>query len=254
MIFETHAHYDDDRFENELDIILENIKNSGVEKIVNVGSSVDSCYRTVELVKKYDDFFGAIGIHPSDTMELNDNKFREITELFANQRIIAVGEIGLDYYYDEPEKDIQKKWFERQIELARQKNLPMIIHSRDAANDTLNIMKEHKASEIGGVIHCFSYSVEIAKEFLNMGFYFGIGGVLTFNNAKKLVEVVKYLPMDSIVIETDSPYLAPAPNRGKRNDSSNLKYVVEKIADIKGISSEEVENRTWDNAIRLYRL
>ena len=166
----------------------------------------------------------------------------------------AVGEIGLDYYWDEPNRSIQKKWFERQIELARQVKLPVIIHSRDAAKDTLDMMKVLKAEEIGGVIHCFSYGVELAREFLNMGFYLGIGGVLTFKNAKKLKEVAEYAPIDRIVLETDCPYMAPTPNRGKRNSSLNLPYVADELAKIKGLTREQIEEITYKNGLELYRI
>ena len=167
-----------------------------------------------------------------------------------NDKMVAVGEIGLDYYWDEPSRDIQKKWFVRQLELAREVNKPVIIHSRDAAADTLDIMKAEKCHEIGGVIHCFSYSKEMAREYLDMGFYIGIGGVVTFNNAKKVKEVAEYVPLESIVLETDCPYLAPVPNRGKRNSSINLPYVVDEISRIKGIEPDEVINQTYNNALR----
>ena len=167
---------------------------------------------------------------------------------------MAVGEIGLDYYWDEPERDIQKHWFVRQLDLAREVGLPVVIHSRDAAKDTLDIMKEQKAGDMGGVIHCFSYGVELAREYLNMGFYLGIGGVVTFKNAKKLKEVVEYMPMERMVLETDCPYLAPEPFRGKRNSSLYLPYVVKAVSEIKGISQEEVMAKTCDNARKMYRI
>jgi TatD DNase family protein len=171
-----------------------------------------------------------------------------------HEKCVAVGEIGLDYYWNEPEPDVQKKWFVRQLDMARQLHKPVIIHSRDAAKDTVDIMTAEHAGEIGGVVHCYSYTKETARIFLDMGFYFGIGGVLTFKNAKKLKEAVEYIPMDKIVLETDCPYLAPEPNRGKRNISTNIPYVISKLAQIKGISDEEVRSIAWDNAHRLYRI
>jgi TatD DNase family protein len=171
-----------------------------------------------------------------------------------HDKCVAVGEIGLDYYWNEPTPDIQKKWFVRQLEIARQMSKPVIIHSRDAAKDTVDIMTAEHAGEIGGVVHCYSYTKETARIFLDMDFYFGIGGVLTFKNAKKLKEAVEYIPLDKIVLETDCPYLAPEPNRGKRNTSMNIPYVITKLAEIKGISEEEVRSITWENAHRLYRL
>ena len=174
--------------------------------------------------------------------------------MLAQPRVVAVGEIGLDYYWDEPDRKIQKKWFSRQLDLAAEMKLPVIIHSRDAAQDTLDMMKAQHAGDIGGVIHCFSYGKEMAREYLNMGFFLGIGGVVTFQNGKKLKEVVEYAPLSSIVLETDCPYLSPVPLRGKRNSSRNLPYVVEMISQIKGVDRETVERETWENALRLYRL
>ena len=167
---------------------------------------------------------------------------------------MAIGEIGLDYYWDEPDHETQKHWFVRQLDLAREVNLPIVVHSRDAAKDTLDIIKASGARDMGGVIHCFSYGVEMAREYLNMGFYLGIGGVLTFKNGKKLKEVAAYAPLEQIVLETDCPYLAPVPNRGRRNSSLNLPYVVAALAEIKGISEEEVMEVTWKNAENMYRI
>ena len=181
-------------------------------------------------------------------------KFQRLCEILKNPKILAVGEIGLDYYWEEPEHEIQKKWFLRQLELARQMQLPVIIHCRDAAKDTLDMMKEARAGEIGGVIHCFSYGTEIAREYLNMGFFLGIGGVLTFKNAKKLKEVAAYAPIEQIVLETDCPYMAPTPHGGTRNTSANLPYVVNALAEIKGILPEQVIEITEQNARRLYRM
>ena len=167
---------------------------------------------------------------------------------------MAVGEIGLDYYWNEPDRELQKEWFRRQLNLARELAKPVIIHSRDAAKDTVDLMTEEHAEEIGGVIHCYSYTKETAEVFLKMGFYFGIGGVLTFKNAKKLKEAVAYIPLDRIVLETDCPYLAPEPNRGKRNSSLNIPYVVKALAEIKGVEEETVRKAAWENAHKLYRL
>lgn len=252
MIIDTHAHYDDKAFEEDRAEVLESMTDAGVGRIVNIGSSLGACKRTIQLMEQYDFIYGALGIHPTDSGELTESDIEWIKEKCALEKCVAVGEIGLDYYWDEPEREIQKKWFVRQLELAREVKLPVVIHSRDAAQDTLDIMKAEKAQEIGGVVHCYSYSRELAKTFLDMGYYFGIGGVVTFNNGRKLKEVVEYLPMDRIVLETDSPYLAPVPFRGKRNDSRKLTYVVEQIANIKGISTEEVIQTTTQNAYNLY--
>ena len=174
--------------------------------------------------------------------------------VWLEKKCLAVGEIGLDYYWPEPDHETQKKWFLRQLELAREIKKPVIIHSRDAAKDTVDLMTEAHAEEIGGVIHCYSYTKETAKIFLDMGFYFGIGGVLTFKNAKKLKEAVEYIPMDRIALETDCPYLAPEPNRGKRNSSLNVPYVIAAMAQIKGITEEEVRKAAWDNSLKLYHM
>lgn len=253
-IFDTHAHYDDEAFDGDREELLESLPRNGIAKVVNVGASLASCRRTMELAERYDFIYGAIGIHPNETAELTEDDMDWLGRQCRSDKCVAVGEIGLDYYWDEPERDIQKKWFARQLNLAKELRLPVIIHSRDAARDTADLMTAEKAGETGGVVHCYSYTKEMAKVFLDMGFYFGIGGVLTFNNAKKLKEAVEYIPMDRIVLETDCPYLAPVPNRGKRNSSLNIPYVVAAMAQIKGISEEEVRAAAWENGHRLYRM
>ncbi|MBQ7918504.1 MAG: TatD family hydrolase [Lachnospiraceae bacterium] len=252
MIIDTHAHYDDKVFDEDREAVLADLQGKEISRVINSGSSLAACKRTLELTEKYDFIYGTLGIHPCDCEELTEEDIQWIKEKCALKKIVAVGEIGLDYYWDEPDREIQKKWFARQMELAKEVQLPMVIHSRDAAQDTITMMKEHYAREIGGVIHCYSYSKESARDFLDMGFYFGVGGVVTFQNGKKLKEVVEYLPMDRILTETDSPYLSPVPNRGKRNDSRNLHYVVAAIAEIKGLSVEEVKEICKANAHRLY--
>jgi TatD DNase family protein len=254
MIFETHAHYDDDKFNEDREVLLNAMEEHGIHRIVNVSSDRDSIAKTIDLTKQYSFIYGAVGIHPSDCGELEKSEIEYIRESSRESKIVAIGEIGLDYYWDNVSRDVQKWWFEAQMEVARQEKLPMIIHSREAAQDTAEIMKAAKADEIGGVIHCYSYSKEMAKIFLDMGFYIGIGGVVTFKNAKKLKEVAEYVPFDRIVLETDCPYLAPVPNRGKRNSSLNLSYVAQEIADLKGISYNEVVQETYNNALALYRM
>lgn len=254
MIFESHAHYDDEVFDEDRESLLASLQEKGIGTVINVGASLAGCRATVELTRRYPFVYGAIGIHPSEVGELNEENFPALEEWCSLDKIVAVGETGLDYHWTEPEPAIQKDWFERQLTLARQVKLPVIIHSREAAKDTLEIMQAHHAGEIGGVVHCFSYAKEMAREYLHMDFYFGIGGVITFKNSKKLKEAVAYIPMDKILLETDSPYLAPEPNRGKRNSSLNLPYVAQAIADIKGISYEEVVQITEDNARKLFGL
>ncbi len=251
MIFDTHAHYDDEAFDDDREQLLERMRNRGVEYIVNVGASMASCKSTIGLVRRFPYVYGAIGIHPDDVAELTEEDYQWLEKNIHKPKIVAVGETGLDYHWSD-NRNVQIEAFERQMNLAREAKLPLIIHSRDAAQDTYEVMKTNRADEIGGVVHCFSYSKEMAKKFMDMGFYLGIGGVITFNNAKKLREVVEYMPMDKMVIETDCPYLAPVPNRGKRNDSFNLPYVVSKIAEIKEMSSAEVIHITSENAKDLY--
>lgn len=253
-IFDTHAHYDDEAFDQDREVLLQELPYKGIERVVNIGASLASCRKTLELTERYDYIYGAIGVHPSETAELNEEAFEWLKEQCRHIKCVAVGEIGLDYYWEEPEHSIQKEWFARQLELAKQLSLPVVIHSRDAAKDTIDIMKALNAEDIGGVTHCFSYTKETAKIFLDMGFYIGIGGVLTFKNARKLKEAVEYIPMDRIVLETDCPYLAPEPNRGKRNSSLNLPYVIAALAQLKGITQEEVRAAAWENAMKLYRL
>ncbi|WP_408069760.1 TatD family hydrolase [Butyrivibrio sp. JL13D10] len=254
MIFETHAHFDDEAFDNDRDDLLSSMVSSGIGTIVNATSSKRTVEASIELTRKYPFIYTTIGVHPSDCDEMTEAELKWLEEMCSYDKAVAVGEIGLDYHYDEPSKDIQKKWFEAQIELARRVHFPMIIHSRDAAKDTLDIMKSLNAGDIGGDIHCFSYSVETAREYLNMGFYIGVGGVITFKNGRKLREVVEYAPIEQIVLETDSPYLAPEPYRGKRNSSLNLPLIAQKIAEIKNMSAEDVISITEKNARKLYHM
>ena len=253
-IFDTHAHYDDEDFNADRYELLESMKEHGVGTIVNIGASMRSCKTTLALAEKYPFVYGALGVHPSDCGTMTEEDIQWIKANAANEKIVAIGEIGLDYYWDNVERDVQKKWFVRQLEIAKEIGLPVIIHSRDAAQDTLEIMKSEHKDTTGGVIHCFSYGVEMAREYLNMDYFIGVGGVLTFKNGKKLKEVVEYAPMDKLVLETDCPYLAPVPYRGKRNSSLYLTHVVEEMAAIKGMSVEDVIRVTAENAKRLYRL
>lgn len=251
-IFETHAHYDDTAFSEDRDFLLQQMHREGIEYIVNIGCSMETSRGITKLVRQYDFLYGTVGVHPEDAGSLTEPDMEELEELSRQEKILAIGEIGLDYHYDEPPRDIQKQWFVRQLDLAKRRQLPVVIHSRDAAKDTLDIMKAEHAGKTNGVIHCFSYGIEMAREYLNMGYYIGIGGVVTFKNGRKLKEVAEYVPLDSIVLETDAPYLAPVPFRGKRNCSLYLKYVAEELAQLKGISAEEVCAVTFENAKRLY--
>lgn len=254
MIFDSHAHYEDEKFNEDREELLGSFQNKGVEFVVNVASSLETVKETMKLIHQYDFMYGAVGVHPEECAPLTEEHIQEFKKLCDDPKVVAVGEIGLDYYWNDPESEIQKKWFIRQLELAREVKMPVIIHSRDAAKDTLDIMKAAKSEEIGGVIHCFSYSVEIAREYLDMGFYLGVGGVVTFKNSKKLKDVVEYAPLDRILLETDCPYMSPVPHRGERNNSLNLVYVAEEIARIKGVDYDTVVQTTRDNAKRMYRI
>ena len=254
MIFDTHAHYDDDAFDEDRDELLSGMAAKNVEYIVNVGASMASSERSLGLAEKYPFIYAAVGVHPDEVGELDEEKFEKLREWTKHEKVKAVGEIGLDYYWDKEGHDLQKHWFMRQMELSHEANLPMIVHSREAAKDTLDMVIAAKPLDLSGIIHCYSYSVEQAREYLNMGYYIGIGGVLTFKNGKKLKEVAEYAPLSQIVLETDCPYLAPVPYRGKRNDSSKLSYVAEELAAIKQVSVEEVIRITNENGRKLYHI
>lgn len=295
MIFETHAHYDDEAFDGDREQLLCSLPEKGIARVVNVGASIETTKSTLALAEKYDFVYAAVGVHPSDIAGLNEKTYAWLKEQTMHPKAVAVGEIGLDYYWDkEPEVQMaQQEWFRRQLALAKECSLPVIIHSRDAAEDTMRIIKEagswktrsfqisgeersashtrEKATEnvcgaihcyshtreeatenACGVIHCYSYSPEQAKEYVKLGYYIGVGGVVTFKNARKLKETVQQIPLERILLETDCPYMAPEPHRGTRNDSSYLSYVAAKIAELKEVTVEEVERVTWENACRLF--
>ena len=253
MIIDSHAHYDDEAFEEDRDNLLQSMQSNGIEKIINVGANIKGSRASIALSEQYPFIYAAVGVHPSDTEELNEEKMAWLKEVSKKEKVVAIGEIGLDYYWDKEGHDLQKYWFIRQLELAGEKKLPVMIHSREAAADTMEIMKKY-GKDRNGVIHCYSYSPEMAQEYVKMGYFIGVGGVVTFKNAKKLKETVKEIPLESIVLETDCPYLAPEPFRGKRNCSLYISYVAEKIAELKGISAEEVIRQTEENAKQLYQI
>lgn len=253
MIFDSHAHYDSSQFDEDRAELLNSMQENGVGMIVNVCADWDSVTEVVDLVQSYPFMYAAVGMHPDEVGDLDEGRFEFLKAQCKKEKVVAVGEIGLDYYWDNESHDIQKKWFVRQLDLARELGLPVIIHSRDAAEDTLKIMKEH-AQGLRGVIHCFSYSKELAEEYVKMGFHIGIGGVVTFKNGKKLKEVAEIVPLERILLETDCPYLAPEPYRGKRNSSLYIPHIAQAIADIKGISYEEVVAQTERNAKMLFRI
>ena len=257
MIFETHAHYDDEKFDKDREELLGSMRENGIEYIINCCAAVEDIEKTVQLMETYDFLYGAVGVHPDDAEKMSPQVLEKLEKLCGHPKTAAIGEIGLDYYWHKEAEvqKLQKTWFRKQMELARKEQLPFLVHSREAARDTLEIVREFmKAGMYGGIIHCFSYGKEIAREYLDMGLLLGIGGVVTFKNAKKLKEVVEYAPLEQLVLETDSPYLAPEPNRGKRNSSLNLPYVAEAIGEIKGITAQEVVKVTNKNAKKLFNI
>lgn len=252
MIIDTHAHYDDEQFDEDREEILGKMQDAGIGMIMDAGSTILSWDKIVKLTEEYPFVYGAIGVHPDEVGNLDETQFARWERLLVKKRSMRSGEIGLVLLGIE-NHDLQKEWFIRQLDLARKKEKPVIIHSREAAADTMEIMKEY-ASGLRGVIHCYSYSAEMAKEYVKMGYYIGIGGVVTFKNAKKLKQVVQEIPLESIVLETDCPYLAPVPYRGKRNSSLYLPYDAEEIAALKGAAAEDVVLQTEENARKLYGL
>ena len=249
--FESHAHYDDKRFrEDREELLRELLPASGVSHIINIGCDVKSSETSVRMADKYDYIYAAVGVHPHELYDMSSQTIDKLRKLSEHKKVVAIGEIGLDYYYDTHPREFQRFWFIQQLRLAEETGLPVVIHSREASQDTFDIIERSKVRR--GSIHCYSGSAEMAKEYVKMGFHIGVGGVVTFPNAKKLVEVVEAIPLESILIETDCPYLSPVPNRGKRNDSRNLKYVVDKIAEIKGVTPEKVSEITKNNAMTLF--
>lgn len=251
MIFDSHAHYDDEAFDEDRDEALKKIQEAGVKRVLNCGASLESSYKTLELVKKYDFIYGACGIHPQSAQEFFGN-INKIGDMLGEKKIKALGEIGLDYYYENFDRETQIRAFREQMDLAKSLDLPVVIHDRDAHEDTLRIIKEFKG--VRGVLHCYSGSPEFAREVLREDYYLGFTGVVTFKNAKKAVDTVKMLPADRILVETDSPYMAPVPYRGKRNDSSYLLEIVKKMAEIRGISYEEMAGISYNNACELFKI
>ena len=258
MIFESHAHFDDEAFDEDRDELLSDIKSHGIETIVNVAASLSSVESTLKLSHLYPHVYAAIGVHPSETLELNDENLDLLRQRMKDERCVAVGEIGLDYHfldeYPDPDKKTQKIWFEKQLQLARELDKPVIIHSRDAAADTLEIMKKSEYSSLKYDMHCYSYSKEMVKELNKLDCYYGIGGVITFKNAKKLIEALQEMPLNRIMLETDCPYLAPTPHRGERNSSYYLPLVVQRIAELKGLSYDDVVSITCENAKRFFNM
>jgi TatD DNase family protein len=250
-IFDSHAHYDDEQFDEDREELLIELKENGVGGILNMSSDYASIKKTVDLVEKYDFIYGAVGIHPENADEYSEDVEKEIIEILKRDKFVAVGEVGLDYYWESnPPKEVQKKVLRAQYEIAKSLGIPIILHDRESHEDILTIAKEYK--EVVSVFHSYSGSVEMAREIIKLGGYLGISGVVTFKNARKLPDVVAEIPLERLLIETDAPYMAPVPYRGKRNRSDYLHGVAEKIAEIKKITKEEVLLTTEKNVKKLF--
>ena len=252
MLFDTHVHLNDSQYDLDLKEVIQNAQNAGVKKMVVVGFDRPTINRAMELIETYDFLYASIGWHPVDAIDMTDEDLIWIEELTKHPKVVALGEMGLDYHWDKSPKEIQKEVFRKQIRLAKKVKIPIVIHNREATQDIVDILKEEDAQEVGGIMHCFSGSPEIARECINMNFYISLGGPVTFKNAKKPKEVALEIPLNRLLIETDCPYLAPHPYRGKRNEPAYVKLVAEQIAEIKGISFEEVAKQTSLNANKLF--
>ena len=250
-IFDSHAHYTDKAFNEDRGIMLGSLKESGVCGIINCGADIESSVSSVDLASKYDYIYAACGIHPEEADKTPENYIDILRDLAKNEKCVAIGEIGLDYYWRQDTKDLQKELFEKQILLSKELDLPIIVHDREAHGDTMEILKKHRPK---GVLHCFSGSPETATEVLKLGMYIGLGGALTFKNARKAVEVAQMLPLDRLLLETDCPYMAPVPMRGKRNNSGYISFIAEKVAEIKGIDPQSVLDVTMENTKRLFNI
>lgn len=254
MLIDTHAHIDMDDFKDDFPQMLERAKENGVEKIIIPTVEPQTFNRVLEIAEKYDNVYGSVGVHPSEAKSYSDDVHGRMIELAKNKKVVAIGEIGLDYYWDKSFNDLQKEVFRRQIELAKEVKKPIIVHDREAHFDTFEILKESGAKELGVIMHCFSGSPEFALQCVKEGFYVALGGVVTFKNAKKMKEVAKVVPLEYLLLETDSPYLTPEPFRGRRNEPAYVKFAAQEIAQIKGITFEELAFATTQNALKVFKL
>ena len=252
MLFDTHTHLDDEKFDTDRDELIESFKSQGLTLLVNIGANMKTSEASVKLAEKYDFIYATVGVHPNDTGDMTEDDLARLKEMASHEKVVAIGEIGLDYHYDEPAPEIQKEWFKKQLLLAKELGLPYVVHDRDAHADVLEIIKE--IGYTNGVMHCFSGSAEMAKEVTKMGMYVSIAGQVTFKNAPKVQAVAMSVPLDKLLIETDSPYLTPEPFRGKRNNSAYVRYTAEKIAELRGMTFEDVAKQTMENGKRFYNI
>jgi len=253
-LFDSHAHYNDEKFENDRDDLIKSIYNSGITKIVNAGYSIESSKKAVEISEKYEFVYATVGVSTNDIENIENNYISKIEEMAQHKKVVAIGEIGLDYYWNKENKEEQKEVFIRQIELANKLNLPIVIHTREAVMDTIDILKNKIECTKKGVFHCCPLNVELVKEALKLGFYISFAGPVTFKNSKNASQIIEMVPIDKILVETDSPYLSPEPIRGTRNDSRNVKYIAQKIAEVKNMSLEEVAMQTYKNAKMIFNI
>lgn len=254
MLIDSHAHLDDDRFDRDRDRLIKSLKDNGIELVVNPGADLQSSIKAVSLASEYENIYAAIGVHPHSAKEMDESTIEVFRSFSKRDKVVAIGEIGLDYYYDNSPRDIQRKWFVEQLRLAKEVDLPVIIHSRDAAKDTFDILSEAQDGSLRGVLHCYSGSIEMALEYIKLGFYISIAGPVTFKNARVLREVAEAVPLDKLLIETDSPYLTPEPYRGKRNEPIFVKHVAGTIAEVKGVSFEDIATATRRNTKNLFKI
>ncbi|MEJ8751984.1 TatD family hydrolase [Lagierella sp. ICN-221743] len=253
QMIDSHAHLDEERFDEDRDELIKSLKENAISYIINPSSDMETSRRVVKLSNRYDNIFAAVGIHPHDAEGFKEEDLDELRELSKDERVVAIGEIGLDYYYDNSPREIQKEVFKKQLELAYELDLPVIIHTRDAMGDTYDILKEFEG-RVRGVMHCYTGSVEMAEKFMKLGFYISIAGPVTFKNAVNVREMAKQIPLERLLIETDSPYLAPVPNRGKRNDPTNVRYVADMLANLKEIQIDKIIEHSRENTVKLFSL
>lgn len=252
MLIDSHVHLDDRRYDKDRDRIIKSLKNDGIELVLNIGADLQTSIASVSLAEKYDNVYAVVGVHPHSAKEVDDSTLEILKSFASRDKVVAIGEIGLDFHYDNSPRDVQRKWFRKQLELAKEVDLPVVIHSRDATQETFDIIKEAQDGKLRGVLHCYSDSVEIALEYIKLGFYISLGGPVTFNNAKVPKEVAKEVPLDKLLIETDSPYLTPTPNRGKRNEPAYVRFVAAEIAELRGISFDDLVKATNKNTKELF--